>query len=152
MSNYAQVCSFTYSYLYANNIKFNITLPYTFKSYEISFPFTISKQFYRAILLQTRTIGKISIFSAFVITTSEMPRSDTGCPQLTTLYYRLLLWRISSPLFFGVNLSENGSRNYSFHTHCQKSTLLWMQYRCTEQVTTVNNDTASYLQSGGIIF
>jgi hypothetical protein len=46
------------------------------------------------------------------------------CPQLTTLYYTLVLWRISSPLFFRVNLSENGSRNYSFHTHCQKCTLL----------------------------
>jgi len=74
------------------------------------------------------------------------------CPQLTNLYYTRVLWRISSPLFFGVNLSENGSRNYSFHTHCQKCTLLLMQYRCTEQVTTVNNDTAPHLQSGGIIF
>lgn len=127
-------------------------MSYTSTSYDVSSLFTLSKRFffgpscYKHVHRQEFNTQCICDHHISKVSLRQW------CPQLTTLYYTLVLWRISSPLFFGVNLSENGSRNYSFYTHRQKCTLLWMQNRCAEQVTSVNNDTALYLQSVGIIF
>ena len=59
-------------------INANVTVPYTSKSYDVSSPFTISKQFFSGLSATKTYKGKISIFSAFVITTLPKSRSGNG--------------------------------------------------------------------------